>query len=154
MSCGKQMKWNISIKITPANFYFGNRRFPLLRFRSALHCGYSGITVEWKYWMFSRIFCFWLSRTWPFTFLHGSGQKISHLECQWYHYNHNAKRYENVIRGIVYSNLFLPAISKIWPAFGHWQPAISTGQSRKQGSAILGEETFRKPLLHIQSALA
>jgi hypothetical protein len=23
------------------------------------------------------------------------------------------------------SNLFLPAISKIWPAFGHWQPAIS-----------------------------
>ena len=33
-------------------------------------------------------------------FLHGSGQKISHLEYQWYHYNHNAKRYENVIRGI------------------------------------------------------
>jgi hypothetical protein len=24
------------------------------------------------------------------------------------------------------SNLFLPAISKIWPAFGHWQPAISS----------------------------
>jgi hypothetical protein len=23
------------------------------------------------------------------------------------------------------SNLFLPPISKIWPAFGHWQPAIS-----------------------------
>jgi hypothetical protein len=24
------------------------------------------------------------------------------------------------------SNLFLPAISKIWPAFGDWQPAISS----------------------------
>ena len=22
--------------------------------------------------------------------------------------------------------MFLPAISKIWPAFGHWQPAISS----------------------------
>jgi hypothetical protein len=35
--------------------------------------------------------------------LHVSGQKISHLEYQWYHYNHNAKRYENVIRGIINS---------------------------------------------------
>jgi hypothetical protein len=33
-------------------------------------------------------------------FLHRSGQKISHLEYQSYNYNHNAKRYENVIRGI------------------------------------------------------
>jgi hypothetical protein len=24
------------------------------------------------------------------------------------------------------SNLFLPASSKIWHAFGHWQPAISS----------------------------
>jgi hypothetical protein len=24
------------------------------------------------------------------------------------------------------SNLFLPAISKIWPAIGHWQLAISS----------------------------
>jgi hypothetical protein len=36
----------------------------------ALHCGYSGITdkdsgLEWKYWMFSRVFCCLLSRTWP-----------------------------------------------------------------------------------------
>jgi hypothetical protein len=27
-------------------------------------------------------------------------------------------------------NLFLPAISKIWPAFGHWQPAISSPAGR------------------------
>jgi hypothetical protein len=56
--------------------------------------------------MFSRIFCCWISCTWPYSFfkkfLHRPGQKISHLEYQWYHYNHNAKRYENVIRGIVY----------------------------------------------------
>jgi hypothetical protein len=29
-------------------------------------------------------------------------------------------------------NLFLPAISKIWPAFGHWQPAISSPESSEQ----------------------
>ena len=34
-------------------------------------------------------------------FLHGSGQKISHLEYQRYHCNHNAKRYENVINASI-----------------------------------------------------
>ena len=29
-------------------------RFPLLRFRSALHCGYSGITDQYSRWL---IFC-------------------------------------------------------------------------------------------------
>ena len=53
-----------------ATFFSRATRFPLLRFRSVLQCGYSGITdkdsgLEWKYWMFSRIFCCWLSRTWP-----------------------------------------------------------------------------------------
>jgi hypothetical protein len=38
-----------------------------------LQCGYSGITdkdsgLEWKYWMFSRIFCYCLSRTWSYSF--------------------------------------------------------------------------------------
>ena len=53
--------------------------------------------------MFSQIFCCWLSRTWPYLFKSsctGQDKKISHLEYQWCHYNHNAKRYENVIRGI------------------------------------------------------
>jgi hypothetical protein len=53
--------------------------FPLLRFRSALHCGYSGITdkdsgLEWKYWMFSRIFCCWLSAPDPSLLKVSTGQ--------------------------------------------------------------------------------
>jgi hypothetical protein len=31
------------------------------------------------------------------------------------------------------SNLFLPAIAKIWSAFGHWQPAISSPDEVKRG---------------------
>jgi hypothetical protein len=103
MSCRKQMKWNISIKITPANFfYFGSRRFPLLRFRSALHCGYSGITdiQDCLFFVLNR------ARTWTVRCVIAKSKIFAKtfniFIRQWYHYNHNAKRYENVIRGIVY----------------------------------------------------
>jgi hypothetical protein len=85
-----------------------NSWFPLLRFRSALNCGYSGITdkdsgLEWKYWMFSRIFCCWPSRTWPYiAFLNVFARFRTKNKPSWISVipPHNAKRYENVIRGI------------------------------------------------------
>jgi hypothetical protein len=43
-------------------------------------------------------------------FLQKKKKKISHLEYQWYHYNHNAKRYENVIRGILNSSCRIRAL--------------------------------------------
>jgi hypothetical protein len=86
-----------------------NTRFPLLRFRSALHCGYIVVSLIFK-------MAYFLS--WPVQEL----LKKARVRCaianskifaktfnifirgrylyQWYHYNHNAKRYENGIYSI------------------------------------------------------
>jgi hypothetical protein len=85
-----------------------NWRFPLLRFLSALHCGYSGITdiqdglfLSWPVQELlkkARVRCAIAnSKIFAKTFnIFIRGRYL----YQWYHYNHNAKRYENVIRGI------------------------------------------------------
>jgi hypothetical protein len=54
---GLWKKWSIRRRVCigffrPTNQYLAvcwfNSRFPLLRFRSALHCGYSGITDKYS----------------------------------------------------------------------------------------------------------
>jgi hypothetical protein len=68
-----------------------NSRFPLLRIRSALHCGYSGITDIKITTSNKNIECFreyfavgYRAPDPSFfkKFLHGLEQKISHLEYQ------------------------------------------------------------------------
>ena len=50
------------------------------------------------------------------------------------------------------SNLFLPAISKIWPAFGHWQPAISSPERmvlRKKYQPIKIKPVDNRPVFYL-----
>ena len=84
-----------------------NTRFPLLRFRNALHCGYSGITdiQNGLFFVLTRARTFKKSlgqvrdsqqqnirENWFNIFIRGR------YLYQWYNFYHNAKRYENVIR--------------------------------------------------------
>jgi hypothetical protein len=127
-----------------------NRWFPLLRFSSALHCGYSGntdiqdglffVSTRARTFKKARVRCtIDNSKIFAKTFnIFIRGRYL----YQWYHYNHNAKRYENVMRGIIYSIQFVNICttgleirfpSRSWwsavmtfPAFSGWKPCFST----------------------------
>jgi hypothetical protein len=87
-----------------------NTRFLLLRFRSALHCGYSGITDIQDGLFFVLTHARTLKKAWvrcakanSKIFAKTFNIFIQGLYLyQWYHSNHNAKHYENVIRRIYY----------------------------------------------------